>query len=208
MIGPIDNRRRVRRLLKVGMLQQNEHSCSVASIAMVINAARSLWNPLAFDEPVSQPELLNKVGNARWKAAVGPGGDGVELNDLAGLVRQSLCAFGFSRFEIELVHVDRVTPAARMKVHRELIETAHSPARFIIANFLQGIYTPDSAGIVGHYAPVAAFDLRTRRALILDPDLRGYHPYWVSEDRFLEGMATRDDSCGLSRGYLSIRIEP
>ncbi len=84
----------------------------------------------------------------------------------------------------------------------------HSPARFIIANFLQGIYTEDSAGTVGHYAPVAAFDPQGRRALILDPDPRGYRPYWVCEDRFLEGMATRDDSCGLSRGYLSIRIEP
>lgn len=207
MMGPVQNRWRLGRLLKVGMLQENERSCSVASIAMLVNAARALRNPSALEDPVSQRELLTRVGNAHWKAAVGPGGDGVELNDMAGLIRQSLCAYGFSRFEIEVVHVDRVTPGARDKAHRELTETAHSPSRFIIANFLQGIYTEDSACSVGHYAPVAAFDPRDRSALILDPDPRGYRPYWVNEDRFLEGMATRDDSCGLSRGYLSIRLE-
>ena len=213
MMGPIQNHWlqnhwRMRRLLKVGMLQQNERSCSVASIAMLVNSARTLWNPSAPDEPVSQQQLLNKVGNADWKSAVGPGGDGVELDDLAGLARQSLCAYGFSRFEIECVHVNRVTPGARLKARRELTETVHSPSRFIIANFLQGIYTDDPAGSVGHYAPVAAFDPLTRRALILDPDPRGYRPYWVCEERFLEGMATRDESCGRSRGYLSVRIEP
>ena len=131
-----------------------------------------------------------------------------ELDDLAGLARQSLWAYGFSRIEIEVVHVDCVSPGARGKARRELTETAFSPACFMIANFLQGIYTEDSASSVGHYAPVAAFDRLHRRALILDPDLRGYRPYWVTEERFLEGMATRDDASGLSRGYLSIRIEP
>jgi hypothetical protein len=208
MMGPIQNRWRLSRLLQVGMLQENERSCSVASIAMLVNAARTLCKPSDLEEPVSQRELLRQVGNAAWKSAVGPGGDGVELDDLAGLVGQSLSAYGFSRFEIEVVHVDRVTPGARAKARRELIETAHSPARFIIANFLQGIYTEDSAGTVGHYAPVAAFDPQSRRALILDPDSRGYRPYWVNEDRFLEGMATRDESSGLSRGYLSVRLEP
>ena len=206
-MGPIQNRWRLSRLLHVGMLQENERSCSVASIAMLVNAARSLCHPSNFEVPVSQRELLKQVGNSTWNAAVGPGGDGVELDDMAGLVGQSLSACGFSRFEIDVVHVDRVTPGARMKARRELIETAHSPARFIIANFLQGIYTKDSAGTVGHYAPVAAFDPLSQSALILDPDPRGYRPYWVGEDRFLEGMATRDESSGLSRGYLSVRLE-
>jgi hypothetical protein len=208
MMGPIQNRWRLSRLLQVGMLQENERSCSVASIAMLVNAARTLCKPSDLEEPVSQRELLRQVGNATWKSAVGPGGDGVELDDMAGLVGQSLSAYGFSRFEIKVVHVDRVTPGARANARRELIETAHSPARFIIANFLQGIYTEDSAGTVGHYAPVAAFDPQSRSALILDPDPRGYRPYWVNEDRFLEGMATRDESSGLSRGYLSVRLEP
>jgi len=202
-----ENRRRMRRLLNVGMLQENERSCSVASIAMLVNAARTLGHPLILDEPVFQQQLLKRVGNPAWKAAVGPGGDGVELNDMAGLVGQSLTAYGFSRFEIEVVHVDRITPALRVKARRELIETAHSPSRFIIANFMQGIYTEDPAATVGHYAPVAAFDPHGRSSLILDPDPRGYQPYWVNEDRFLEGMATRDDSSGLSRGYVSIRLE-
>jgi hypothetical protein len=207
MMGPIQNRWRLSRLLQVGMVQENEHSCSVASIAMLVNAARTLCNAWGLDEPVSQRQLLKQVGNARWNSAVGPGGDGVELDDMAGLVRQSLSAYGFSRFEIEAVHVDRVTREARIKARRELIETAHSPTRFIIANFLQGIYTEDSAGTVGHYAPVAAFDLQSGSALILDPDPCGYRPYWVGEDRFLEGMATRDESSGLSRGYVSVRLE-
>jgi hypothetical protein len=208
MMGPIQNPWRLSRLLQVGMLQENERSCSVASIAMLLNAARSLRSDSNLEVAVSQRQLLQQVGNAIWNSAVGPGGDGVELDDMAGLVRQSLTVFGFSRFEIEVVHVDRITPGTRTKARRELLETAHSPARFIIANFLQGIYTKDSAGTVGHYAPVAAFDPSTNSALIFDPDPRGYRPYWVGEDRFLEGMATCDESSGLSRGYLSVRLEP
>jgi len=206
MIGPIQNPRQMNRLLQVGMLQENEHSCSVASIAMLVNAARGLSNTFPFDEPITQRQLLETVGNPSWQAAVGSGGDGVELDDMAGLVRQSLSAYGISRLEIEVVHVDRITGDIRSKVRRELIETAHSPARFIIANFLQGIYTHDPAATVGHYAPVYAFDPQGRGALILDPDPRGYQPYWVNEDRFLNGMATRDDSSGLSRGYISVRL--
>ncbi|HEY2250296.1 MAG TPA: phytochelatin synthase family protein, partial [Planctomycetaceae bacterium] len=198
---------RTNRLLRVGMVQENEHSCSVASIAMLVNAARSLWDPLSIDELISQRQLLETVGNPSWQAAVGPGGDGVELDGMAALIGQSLRAYGLSRFEIEIVHVDRITSGIRSKARRELIETAHSPSRFIIANFLQGIYTKDAAATVGHYAPVGAFDSLGRGALIFDPDPRGYHPYWVNADRFLEGMATRDDSCGLSRGYVSVRLE-
>ncbi len=212
MMGPnqyhrFQNQRRMNRLLQVGMLQENERSCSVASIAMLVNAARGLWNASAVDEPISQRQLLEKVGNPSWQAAVGPGGDGVELDDMAGLVRQSLNAYGISRLEVEVVHVDRITADIRSKARRELIESAHSPGRFIIANFLQGIYTRESAATVGHYAPVYAFDPLGCGALILDPDPRGYQPYWVNEDRFLEGLATRDDSCGLSRGYVSVRLE-
>src|SRR5579863_10155428 len=115
MMGPFQNQRRMNRLLQVGVLQENEHSCSVASIAMLVNAARSLGNPSSIDDPISQRQLLDAVDNSNWKAAVGPGGDGVELDDMAGLVRQSLWACGFSRFEIEVVHVDRITAAIRTK---------------------------------------------------------------------------------------------
>ena len=61
-MGPIQNRRlqnqrRMNRLLQAGMLQENERSCSVASIAMLVNAARSLWKASPNDEFISQWQL-------------------------------------------------------------------------------------------------------------------------------------------------------
>jgi hypothetical protein len=206
MMGLLRDPRQTRGLLDVRVLQHNERACSVACMAMLVNAARALHAPLSLGKPISQRDLLHRVGSAHWKSAVGPGGDGVTLDELADLAGQSLAACGIPQFEMDVMHVDRVTLAARTSVRHTLTEIASSAALFLVANFLHGVYTGDPHGTVGHYALIAGYDPAQSSVLVLDPDIRDYQPYWVSEEVFLDGMATHDEAAGRSRGYLSIRV--
>jgi len=191
-------------LLTHFVIQQNDRSCSIASAVMVVNAARSLRNGGA--NPYSQAELLDLVGIPEWKTAVGPGGNGVVLDHLAVLVGQSLTASGIGVVQIVTEHVDGPSPAARARLRNELRAASNSEGHFVIANFLQGELTGNGLDRSGHYAPVGGYDEAAGRVLILDPDRRGFGPYWVAEDRLLAGLATLDVSCSQSRGYLAVKI--
>jgi hypothetical protein len=138
--------------------------------------------------------------------AVGPGGNGVILDHLAELVGRSLSASGMGVAQIATEHVSGPSSAARARLRNELRAASNSEGHFVIANFLQGELTGNGIDRSGHYAPVGGFDEAAGRVLILDPDRRGFGPYWVSEDRLLAGLATLDASCSQSRGYLSITI--
>jgi hypothetical protein len=194
-----------RNLVSQYVPQHDERSCSVASVAMLVNAIRA-GRP-AKNDCVTPRELLSRVGRPNWISAVGPGGDGVGLEELARLVQHSLNVCGIKRCIVDCVHVRRASRSARSKARQTLLQAARSPNHFILVNFLQSLYTGNPAATVGHYAPVGGYDAQ-RRVFILDPDSRWHEPYWISEDAFLNGMATRDETTGKPRGYLSIRIEP
>jgi hypothetical protein len=55
-------------------------------------------------------------------------------------------------------------------------------------------------------APIAAYDQKNSRVLVLDPDREWYEPYWVSEDSLLTGMATEDTTAHAFRGYIKIQL--
>jgi hypothetical protein len=187
--------------------QHDERSCSVASVAMLVNAVRAGRRAVNVGGCITPRALLDRVGCPDWSSAVGPGGDGVGLEELAGLVLHSLSVCGIERCAVDCIHVRSVSRKARSKARQALLQAARSPNHFILVNFLQSLYTGNPAATVGHYAPVGGYDAQ-RRVFILDPDSRWHEPYWISEDAFLNGMATLDETTGKSRGYLSIRIEP
>lgn len=187
--------------------QQNGSSCSVASVTMVVNAARADRNLTVSDDLVTQHGLLEKVKNRAWSRAVGKGGKGVTLDELGALVAQSLKAFGFNGARVEIVHMDDTSAEARRRLRDSLSRNERSAKDFMILNFLQSEYTGDPEGAVGHISPVAAYDEMNRRVLVLDPDRQYYEPYWVSEEVLLKGMATRDEASGKPRGYVYVKVD-
>ncbi|MCM2324739.1 MAG: phytochelatin synthase family protein [Oligoflexia bacterium] len=184
--------------------QLNDASCSLASVAMVVNAARAGRSLGADDELATQLGLLERVKNPAWKRSPGGLVAGVTLEQLGGLVSDGLKAYGLTPLSVEVVHVPDSSPASVRKVRKALTENEKSDSDFIIANFDQQVFTDDAS--VGHIAPVAAYDAGSRRVLIFDPDRRWYEPYWVSEEVFVRGMATRDFTAGKHRGYVHVRI--
>ena len=183
--------------------QQDGKSCSIASVTMIVNAARAFQNLTADDELAVQSEVLKKTNNADWQKDLGPVGKGVTLDELGRFTEAALRAYGITPTAIETIHADD-SKEFRQKLRQLLIRNEKSNRNFIIANFLQGVYTGDAS--VGHIAPVGAYDAQKHRVLIMDPDRTWYEPYWVSEETFLKGMTTQDDASKKTRGLIWIQL--
>jgi hypothetical protein len=180
--------------------------CSVASVAMLVNAARAHMKLTAADELVTQEKLLEKVDTAQWNLQVNGKGRGIGLDELGPIVHDSLKAYGIAVDKVTTVHVDSDDAATRKRIHEILVENEKSDADFILVNYLQSEFTGDPEGKVGHIAPVAAYDAATKRVLILDPDRQYYEPYWVSEDAFIKGMLTFDKTMKANRGLVRVKV--
>lgn len=185
--------------------QQNGRSCSVASVTMVVNAARSGGDLTAADSLVTQSALLKKAGINEWEKAVNDGGHGVALDLLGPYVEKSLTAYGLKDVKVKVIHADSAKSNA--EILALLAKNEKSAKDFIIANFLQSEYTGDPEGKVGHIAPVAAYDAKAKKVLIMDPDREYYEPYWVSTETFFKGLGTQDGGEKKTRGIVYVSFQ-
>lgn len=186
---------------------QEEHACSAASIAMVLNAFLSGQARTASDENVRQLPLIEKVDNQSWKAAIASG-KCLNLAPLAEIVRAALKAYGFERATVEVVHVEALDTKTRARIIRMFEQSEKSANDFIIANFIQGAVTGDPEAMdAGHVSPIGAYDAVRKRVLILDVDRQYYEPYWAPIEKLLEGMNTiAKGPGGRGRGFMRINL--
>ncbi len=192
--------------------QKTGGSCSVASVAAVMNGLRSGKALTADDELVTEDSLLKKVGDKDWSARVGMGGilsavttggvGGLTLDLLGKNVEKALKAYGIGDAKVEVVHVDHADAATLAKWKETLVTNEKSAQDFIIVNMEQGKLTGDTGG--GHISPIGAYDAKTGRALVMDVDRQWYEPYWVSAKVLLDAMATQDSESKRNRGYVWI----
>ena len=186
--------------------QQDGVSCSLATLTMLVNAARRNTR-LGSEEPlVAQPSLRRRVNSPIWERGLAPDGEGVTLDELGVLAAQSLRAFGLEPVHVQVAHVPEASAQALARLREALSANEASGDDWLFVNFLAATYV--GAGDYGHIAPVGAYDADTRRALILDPDRDWYEPYWVPDEVLLAGMATRDSVTGEPRGYLQVSMCP
>lgn len=187
--------------------QMNGRSCSSASVAAVLNAARLKLPKTSDDKVVTETDLLDKVKTEKWKERLSEdglnGSYGLNLDQLGAVTLDSFKMYGFTRATVQVVHIADVKPATQALVVKNLRLNDASDKDFILANFVQGAYTDDAD--VGHISPVGAFDAEKKRVLILDVDRDWYEPYWVSLEDFVAGMATKDKGASAFRGYVWIR---
>lgn len=185
--------------------QLTDSSCSVATATMIVNAARSGQTFTANQPLATQTDLLQRANDTDWIKRVKQGGEGVTLDQLNVFMAKALEAYGIHNFTIEVVHLKSDSKENASILHQALIETEKTGKTFMIANFDQKFFTGTMS--VGHFAPVGAYDLQTKRVLIMDPDRQLYEPYWVPEKLFLDAMATVDDEVNNHRGYLLVKLK-
>jgi hypothetical protein len=193
--------------------QFNSYSCSVASVATVINAIRRLTGSHQPSRLLAQEELLARVGRHHWHQRVSEPGyrghHGMPLLEFGEVVADALAVF---RIPVHRVDTVAILPQAadlqvrRMRLLDDLLAAAGSVRFFLIAHFTQGEYFGDWYG--GHISPVGTYDAARQRVLVLDVDPECPVPYWVSFDRFFRGMVGRSKVIGsLGGGYVRIELK-
>lgn len=134
--------------------QHTGASCSVASVAMLVNAARRNTNLTSDDKLVTQTDLLRRVTAENWARRVGPRGHGVTLDQLGRLIQASLLNYGVNGASVVVVHTSDASSATLERLRRDLIDNETSDSNFIVINFNQAAFTDDAA--VGHICPTGS----------------------------------------------------
>lgn len=179
--------------------------CSVASIAMVLNAARVGMALTADDKLILQDELIKKVTVEEWPAKVTSGPSTITLAQMVNVLKEGLKVYKIGFEDVEAYVAKDTSKATVEKVHQILAANEKSAKDFVVVNFIQKAATDDAE--VGHVAPVGAYDVARRKVLILDPDREYYEPYWISVEDLVKGMATLDKDAGGNRGLIRVTLK-
>lgn len=172
------------------------HSASAASAAMVLNALRQDTRYSSADELIGEGSLPGWADRLRGDKPAP-----LSLAEFAALFEAASSTFGVSA-------AVRTIPGAAdaAAVRRLLAENERSDRDFLVAHYMQSVFTGDPEGAVGVYAPVGAFDAARDAVLILETDRKWYEPYWVPLDVFVKALSSPRDAGGKPAGGL-VRIE-
>jgi hypothetical protein len=136
------------KLMSYYVPQINDSACSVASMAMAINAALAERSKTSEDKVISQEDLLEKVTVENWKARVSKlgylGEHGVKLDSLKKIAEETFKTFGISEAKVEVHHVENASPDTVKKIEGVLIANEKSGKNLVIANFNQQAFTDDA----------------------------------------------------------------
>ncbi|MBE9227287.1 phytochelatin synthase family protein [Phormidium sp. LEGE 05292] len=173
--------------------QENQAYCGVASIVMVLNA-------LSIPAPV-EPKFGNvhvftqdNVFNAQMINVKTPSKisfEGMTLEELGKLLKSY-------PLKVEVHYASNMT----LNEFRNMtVKNLQESNNFVIVNYLR-----KSVGqqIGGHISPIAAYNQKTDRFLILDVSRYKYPPVWVKAEELWRAMATKDPSTGKTRGLVLV----
>jgi hypothetical protein len=163
--------------------QITDSACSLAAVAMVINALRG--RPDSDGRLVTQTSLLRTVGSDDWAKATAEKGPGVTLAQFEAYLAQSLRSYGLET-RIETIKPDGDSVPNLEQLRRVLTENERSANDIVLVYYNQGVVTGDWDG--PHISPIGAYDAENRRVLILDVDREWYGPYWTSDETLLASL--------------------
>lgn len=188
--------------------QNNAYSCSIASLAMVFNAAiKGNAGSAGTERNITQDDLLNTVRGIPLRALVSKEGlrgrHGLTLDELKTAAEQTAHRLGARAYVI--------TQSFRnpsLEEFRDILRKNENCATdFLLAHFVQDDLTGAAGGPYPHISPIGAYDPTSRRVLILDVDREWYSPYWVSDEDLLRAINHVTKSYGAG-GLIRIRFDP
>lgn len=186
------------RLMPFYVPQSNDYSCSVASIAMVLNASTKGRAGCADTEQnITQDMLLKEIRGVPLQRLVSEEGyhgrHGLTLDELRIAAGEAASALDVQ------ARVEAFSFQNRpLEEFREILRSnEENPADILLAHFVQDDLTGARGGPYAHISPIGAYDSVTRRVLILDVDRGWYSPYWVSDKDLLEAINHATKSYGV-----------
>ncbi|MFH2058189.1 MAG: phytochelatin synthase family protein [Pseudomonadota bacterium] len=197
------------RLHQFHVKQFHESSCSVASVASVINALINYQGDRAGtfgDPPITQQDLLEQVKTAHWKERMSANGykgrRGLPLAVLGQVVTSSLDAYDIHYKMVEIVQATRDPKrqdTCRQVLLTRLLQFEKQGDCLIIAHFDQGSFLPELH--IPHISPIGGFDPVNSTVKILDVDSTQTFFYQISFDRFYKGISTDYNTIFRHYGY-------
>jgi phytochelatin synthase len=164
--------------------QQTTSDCSVAAIAMAVNALRGV--PANADQQlVTENSLMGGVADEEWMVKVTEDGNGVTFEDTSRYLRKAFDAFELG-VSITSVQPVAASPEALEGLRAALAENEKSADTVMLVYFNQGVITGDWDG--PHISPIGAYDAASDRVLIMDVDRTWYVPYWTSTETLLNAL--------------------
>jgi hypothetical protein len=174
--------------------QKTQSYCAIASMVMVLNAlgVPAPTTPLYAPYHIfTQDNVLNEKTERILPQAV-LARRGTTLDQLGAM----LASLGV---ETTVTHASDVSFA---RFRAEAVAYLSRPRHYVVVNYLRREL---GQGRGGHVSPLAAYDAKTDRFLILDVARYKYPPVWVRSAELYAAMDTPDsDNGNRSRGYVLI----
>jgi hypothetical protein len=174
--------------------QKTQAYCGVASMTMVLNALKIPAPSTPEYEPYhtfTQDNLLNEASEAILPRDV-LARQGMTLDQLGRLLA----------LHPVTVEVHHATDGGLEAFRSSAREALAAKNRFVIVNYLRKSIGQE---IGGHISPLAAYDDKSDRFLILDVARYKYPPVWVKTADLFAAMNTPDAANqGRTRGYIVI----
>jgi hypothetical protein len=165
--------------------QHRKNFCSVATSVIALNALRG-------QAAHSQSAFFTaEVAAIREEAHVDE--DGMTLAELAAVL-------GSHGARVTVHYADEHGPEAFRAM---AVENLNRHGDFLLVNYLREALGQRSGG---HFSPLAAYHPGTDRFLVLDVADVKYPPVWVETPVLYDAMATIDEHCGRSRGFISVAL--
>jgi hypothetical protein len=169
---------------------------------MLINAVRGS-EPSA-GKPASEAGLLDRLGDAAWRAAVAQDGNGLGLTEFAAAMERALASYGCDGgWSVSVAPVTDAASAA-FELRAALGAMENGQTGFAAANFHLDLFYGDGVD-VGHFSPIGAYDAARDLVLMLDVYKKDYEPMWAPLPRLAKAMATLSRKTGEPRGYAVVK---
>ena len=174
--------------------QKNQAYCGVASIVMVLNAIRAPAPTTPEYQPYNiftQDNVLNDKTDAILPRAL-LARQGMTLDQLGQIL---------SLYPVT-VDVHHAAPGGLDEFRKTASAYLASKDHFVLVNYLRKALGEERGG---HISPLAAYDEKADRFLILDVARYKYPPVWVSTSDLFDAMNTTDAANDdKTRGYVLI----
>lgn len=173
--------------------QKNQAYCGVASSIMVLNAI-AIPAPEAPEYAPYHLFTQDNFFNTQTQKVVPPdivSRKGMTLAQLGKLLESY-------PVKAEVHHAGELT----LDEFRTLVvKNLQEPKNFVLVNYLRKAIGQETGG---HISPLAAYNEKTDRFLILDVSRYKYPPVWVKAEELWKAMATVDSDSGKTRGFVLV----
>ncbi|WP_017318665.1 phytochelatin synthase family protein [Mastigocladopsis repens] len=174
--------------------QNNQAYCGVASIVMVLNGLQIPAPEAQQYSPYRVFTQENFFNNEATRKVLAP-----EVVSRMGMTLEQIGQFLVSyNVKVKVYHAADTNLQAFRKL---ALENLKQPDNYILVNYLRKEIGQEKGG---HISPLAAYNEKTDRFLIMDVSRYKYPPVWVKTADLWKAMATADSVSGKTRGFVFI----